>query len=90
MALREFGLEINEIKTSVSQSSALRDDRWPRQLTKLLTGYQGEVTQLFEIFEETFGIAEHLKSDAPVRFLLRWGDRNHLFEKHWDILENFF
>ena len=82
MALREYGLEINELKTVVTQSSALRDDAWPRRLTKLLESYDNNFSSLFEIFEETFAIAEGLKSDAPVRFLLRWGDRNNLFDKH--------
>jgi hypothetical protein len=91
MALREFGLEINELKTVVSASSAVRDDAWPRKLTKLLKEYDGKESEgLFEIFEEAFAISENIKSDAPVRFLLRWGDRNNLFENHWDVLENFF
>ena len=92
MALREFGLEINETKTALYRSSELRDDAWPRKLIKLLSAYNVDKQegQLYELFDSTFELATDLKSDAPVRFLLRWGDRNGVFDEHWDTLENFF
>ncbi len=89
-ALREFGLEINETKTEIYRASELREDRWPRTLSRRLDAYKKTKDDLFALFEEAFDIAHRTKSEAPVRYLLRRADKQNIFDdNHWSVAENF-
>src|SRR5579871_159058 len=89
-ALREFGLEINETKTEIYRVSALRDDSWPRALSRRLESYKKTTDDIFGLFEEAFEISERTKSEAPVRYLLRRASKQEVFEHdHWSVAENF-
>jgi hypothetical protein len=89
-ALREFGLEINETKTAIYRASELREDRWPRVLSRRLHAYKKTKDDLFALFEEAFDIAEKTKSEAPVRYLLRRADKQNVFDDdQWSATENF-
>jgi hypothetical protein len=88
--LRDFGLEINETKTEIYRSSALRDDSWTRTLSRRLENYKKTKEDIFSLFEETFDIADRTKSEAPVRYLLRRADKQKVFDDdHWSVAENF-
>jgi hypothetical protein len=90
VALREFGLEINDTKTDIHKSSSLRDDNWPRLISRRLAAYKKSNDDIFSLFEETFDIAERTKNEAPVRYLLRRADKLKVFEDdHWGVTENF-
>ena len=90
MALREFGLEINDTKTEVFRSSGLRDDSWPRTISRRLEVYKKLESDIFALFEEAFDISERIKNEAPIRYLLRRSDKQKIFEDdHWKVTENF-
>jgi hypothetical protein len=95
-SLREFGLELNEAKTRIFQASGLRDDDWPNLLTRRFASYESEKRQdrkrvkFFGLFEESFELSEKLKSEAPIRYLLRRLDRDGLIkDENWKFAENF-
>src|SRR6185437_12724509 len=76
--------------------SELRDANWPRVIQRMFSSYKAETKKgekpgkLFELFEGTFELSETIKSEAPVRFLLRWADREDIFEDgNWKFAENF-
>jgi hypothetical protein len=91
-SLRDFELEINEVKTAVYESASFLEDTWPKKVRRLIAEYRRSRSELhlFSMFEETFELAKTEGTDAPVRYLLRGADKILSFSfGKWEILENF-
>ena len=89
--LREFGLDINELKTSIADSASSFDPSWPLSL-KLLIGNEFprlDTEDKTKVLAEVFRLAQQEKDDGIVKYAIRRFDREGLWTRNWSILEDF-
>lgn len=92
--LREFELDINELKTSVVEATTSTFDFWPIELSREISGSFGVTskadneTRIYAL-EKAIDLARITSDDAIVKFVIRKLDALHAWKRHWDILEPF-
>lgn len=90
-SLREFGLDINELKTSIVETSQALDPAWPLSL-KLLIKREFRtlnVEDKTKLLAEVFRMAVKEADDGIVKYAIRRFDRENLWLDYWNILQEF-
>ena len=89
--LREFGLDINELKTAINESSEALEPSWPLSLKLLIRNEfrRLNVEDKTKVLAEIFRLAKSERDDAIVKYAIRRFDKENLWISNWDILEDF-
>lgn len=89
--LREFGLDINELKTSVCESATAFEPSWPLSLKLLIRNEfrRLNVEDKTKALSEIFRLAYVEKDDGIIKYAIRRFDREGLWVESWNLLEDF-
>ena len=90
--LREYELDINELKTSILKTTEDLTDVWPRDIGSILNeNFDQAVRDIekLEALDRVFSHANKSGDDAVVRFALSKLDELGAWDLNWDLLESF-
>lgn len=93
LSLREFELDINDLKTKIVTTTNIMGESWPSEFEREihnsfrrhLTPGSDSISTLSKIIDRA--TAEN--DDGMIRHAIRRTDDNHLWKEQWDILEHF-
>ncbi len=92
-ALREYELDINELKTRIVNTSVVFGESWAFEIADELRGafpFFGtprgdQIATLGKIIDR----ARSTNDDGVIRHAIRKLDEQHAWDRHWDVLEHF-
>ena len=93
-ALREFELDLNDLKTRIVSANSTLGDSWPSDFERQIKGAFGSIlfskdhdpiVTLGSIIER----ANAQSDDGMIRHAIRKIDQNKLWDRNWEILEHF-
>jgi hypothetical protein len=89
--LREYELDINELKTSIDESAVAFETAWPLSLKRLIRNEFRSLNRedKTRILSEVFRLAHEQRDDGIVKYAIRRFDRERLWQWHWRVLESF-
>jgi hypothetical protein len=95
--LREYELDINELKTSISPATKDVPHFWPKELGDLVrsefAGVRGHGgsrnSERMFVLDRVLDLANRHSDDGIIKFALRRLDAVHAWASHWDALEPF-
>ena len=89
-ALREFELDINETKTKIIPSSKDLESYWTFSIKRdFERGIKLTKMELTSVLDHVIRITNERNDDGIIKFAIRKIDKQHLWIKHWDIIEPF-
>jgi hypothetical protein len=96
-ALREYELDINELKTFISPAAKQVPQFWPKELGDLLRSefafdhrHHGlRNNERIFVLDRVFDLANRHNDDGIIKFALRKLDSIRAWSRHWDALEPF-
>ncbi|WP_158258387.1 RNA-directed DNA polymerase [Rhodopila globiformis] len=89
--LRDYGLDINELKTSITESSEALDPTWPLSLKMMIKNDFGGLNteDKTKVLSEIFRMSSREKDDGIIKYAIRRFDREKMWRRHWNVLEDF-
>jgi hypothetical protein len=93
-ALREYELDVNELKTRILPTNQIIGESWPTELQRELrqnldshrsSGRNDTITTLSNIIDR----ATRNNDEGMIRHVIRKIDEYSLWDRHWDLLEHF-
>ena len=89
--LREFELDINELKTSVMASARALEPIWPLSLKRLIhNDFRAlKAEDKTRVLSDIFRLAQDEKDDGILKYAIRRFDRERMWAQYWHILQSF-
>lgn len=89
--LREFNLDINDLKTSIMLSSDAPEPPWPLSIKIMIKNEYKRLNSEDQtrLLSQIFKMAHEQRDDGIVKYAIRRFDREKLWTTHWSILEPF-
>ena len=89
--LREFNLDINDLKTSIAVSSDSPEPPWPLSIKMTIKDDYLHLSSedKTRLLSEMFKMAYEQKDDGIIKYAIRRFDRERLWSSDWSILEAF-